>query len=153
MDIPTELATKQSLSLISMLPDTSIPSIDTSIPTLIYNSYNIDHLWRKEENMNSILLLEPSHFKQYPVSDKVINFLVDLSKNINNIKIYVGEIDTICQLYLNEGKQIQNYIISKEHPLFAHYPGIKEERDWMFPKVTGYYPSFYAYWKKCQKYL
>ena len=33
--------------------------------------------------MNRVLLLEPSHFKQYPVSDKVIEFIINLSKNIN----------------------------------------------------------------------
>jgi len=43
--------------------------------------------------------------------------------------------------------------IAKEHPVFSYYPGIKDSCDWMFPQVTGYYPSFFSYWKKCEKYL
>lgn len=153
MEVPAELIAIKTLELTTILPETSLPEIDTSIPTLIYNSYNLDPEWRKEEKVNRILLLEPSHFKKYPVSEKVIQFMLGLSNNINGIQVYVGEMEVITDLYKNAGQDIQKMIISMEHPLFEHYPGIKEERDWMFPKVTGYYPSFFAYWKKCQKYL
>jgi deoxyribodipyrimidine photo-lyase len=153
MEVPAELIAIKTLELTTILPETSLPEIDTSIPSLIYNSYNLDPEWRKEEKVNRILLLEPSHFKKYPVSEKVIQFMLGLSNNINGIQVYVGEMEVITDLYKNAGQDIQKMIISMEHPLFEHYPGIKEERDWMFPKVTGYYPSFFAYWKKCQKYL
>lgn len=153
MEVPAELMAVKTLELTTILPDTSLPAIDTNMPTLIYNSYNLDPEWRKEEKVNRILLLEPSHFKKFPISEKVIQFMLALSNNINRIQVYTGEIESITDLYKNAGQDIQKMIISKEHPLFEHYPGIKEERDWMFPKVTGYYPSFFAYWKKCQKYL
>ena len=67
--------------------------------------------------------------------------------------MYTAELDSIIELYKNEGTAIQEMIISKEHPLFEHYPGKKDTRDWMFPEVTGYYPSFFSYWKKCEKWL
>ena len=153
MEVPAELKANEPLALNSILPETLLPVIDTSIPTLIYNSYNLDPEWQKEEKVNRILLFEPSHFKQYPVSEKVIQFMLALSNNINGIQVYTGEMEVISDLYKEAGQDIQKMIISKEHPLFEHYPGIKEERDWMFPKVAGYYPSFFAYWKKCQKYL
>ena len=41
----------------------------------------------------------------------------------------------------------------KEHPTTKHYQGIREERDWLFPQVNGYFPSFFGYWKKCERYL
>ena len=41
----------------------------------------------------------------------------------------------------------------KEHPTTRHYQGIQEQRDWLFPEVSGYFPSFFGYWKKCEKYL
>ena len=44
-------------------------------------------------------------------------------------------------------------IISKEHPAFIQYQGIKDARDWMFSAVTGYYGSFFGYWKKCDRFL
>jgi len=145
MTIPETLQAKTDLTLHTILPVTKIPILDNSKPTLIYNSYNIDVLWRKDEDVNRVLLLEPSHFNKYPVSEKVIQFIIDLSKNIGGIQLYCGEIDDI-----NFGESI---IISKEHPLFKYYPGIKDNREWMFAEVTGYYPSFFAYWKNCEKYL
>jgi len=41
-------------------------------------------------------------------------------------------------------------IYYKEHPLNLDYQGTEIPRDWMF-SVKGYYPSFFAYWKKCKK--
>ena len=93
------------------------------------------------------MLLEPSHFKQYPVSQKTINFIIKLAKdNIENIQIYVGEFDTLVSEY-----KLEN-LFFKEHPLNKHYQGTEDSRDWMFD-VQGYFPSFFSFWKKCKKQL
>ena len=63
----------------------------------------------------------------------------------------VGEIKDLEKVYVN--LDLNNYIISKEHPFFTHYPGIKDPREWLFPNVNGYYPSFFSYWKRCEKSL
>lgn len=151
MDIPNALRDTTKLDLKTNLPTSNTPNIDTEIPTLIYNSYNLDPYWRKDENVNRVLLLEPSHFNQYPVSDKVIQFIIDLSKNIEGIQIFVGEIEEIKKLYKTDNLWDDQKIISKEHPAFTYYPGIKDQRDWMFPEVTGYYPSFFSFWKKAER--
>jgi deoxyribodipyrimidine photo-lyase len=150
MPVPSALQETVVLNSETSLPPTLLPNIDTSKPTLIYNSYNLDPLWRKDEKVNRVLLLEPSHFSKYPVSEKVIQFIIDLAKNMEGIQIYAGEIQEIQKIYGPLSDDKDNNIISKEHPAFDHYPGIKEERDWMFPNVVGYYPSFFSYWKKCQ---
>jgi deoxyribodipyrimidine photo-lyase len=150
MPIPLVLQEIVSLELNTNLPATALPSLDTSLPTLIYNSYNVDPLWRKDEKVNRVLLLEPSHFKNYPVSDKVIQFIMELSKNIEGIQIYTGEIADIHNLYTQSNNGQPAFIISKEHPAYSYYPGIKDPREWMFPNVTGYFPSFFSYWKKAQ---
>lgn len=151
MDIPNALRDTTKLDLKTNLPTSNTPNIDTEIPTLIYNSYNLDPYWRKDENVNRVLLLEPSHFNQYPVSDKVIQFIIDLSKNIEGIQIFVGEIEEIKKLYKTDNLWDDQKIISKEHPAFTYYPGIMDQRDWMFPEVTGYYPSFFSFWKKAER--
>ena len=151
MDIPNALRDTTKLDLKTNLPTSNTPNIDTEIPTLIYNSYNLDPYWRKDENVNRVLLLEPSHFNQYPVSDKVIQFIIDLSKNIEGIQIFVGEIEEIKKLYKTDNLWDDQKIISKEHPAFTYYLGIKDQRDWMFPEVTGYYPSFFSFWKKAER--
>lgn len=153
MPIPPSLMETKNLLLKTNLPKTDLPIIDIHIPTLIYNSYNIDPSWRNSENVNRILLLEPSHFEKYPVSEKVIEFIIDLSKNIKGIQLYVGEISAIENIYTSAHIDPNKNIISKQHPAFAYYTGIKDDYEWMFPSVSGYYPSFFSYWKKCEKVL
>ncbi len=152
MDVPEPLKVKSHLNLQTTLPSCELPIIDQSIPTLIYNSYNLDLEWRKGEKANRILLLEPSHFKNYPVSEKVLQFIIDLSKNIHGIQIYTGEISEIVNLFAHPN-MANDFIIAKEHPTSKHYPGRKESRAWQFPEITGYYPSFFAYWKQCARQL
>ena len=153
MPVPEILMSTNNLLLQTLLPVTQTPILDTSKPTLIYNSYNLDILWRKHEDVNRVLLLEPSHFKKYPVSKKVLQFIIDLSKNIDGIILCTGEISDISGLYKNDSLPDKECIISKEHPAFTYYPGIKDSRNWMFADVTGYYNSLFSFWKKCEKYL
>ncbi|MEZ5009914.1 MAG: FAD-binding domain-containing protein [Chitinophagales bacterium] len=141
---PTLLKETEMPELKTELPDIKDINVDSSNSTLIYNFYNLDPLWKNDINANRILLLEPSHFEKYPISPKTIDFIVGLSKNIKDIQIYVGEFDELFD------KHSISDIFYKEHPTNHHYKGIQEERDWIFT-VKGYYPSFFAFWKKCNK--
>ena len=151
--IPLPLKETVSLQLGTNLPLTKFPTIDITIPTLLYNSYNIDPLWRNNEEVNRVLLLEPSHFMNYPVSDNVIQFIIELSNNIKGIQVFTGEVEDIQELYAQIERPDKETIISKEHPAFNHYPGKKDPREWMFPEVSDYYPSFFSYWKNCERIL
>jgi len=144
LPIPEVLLSSEIVPFTTPLPKSKSIVIKTALPTLIYNCYNLDPLWKKDFSANRILLLEPSHFKQYPVSQKSIDFMLDLSKNIAHIQVFVGAFSELKTLYTIEN------MYYKEHPLNNHYEGIEEERDWMFT-VKGYYPSFFAFWKKCKK--
>ncbi len=146
MEIPEELIHILPFELKTSLPNSTLHKIDPNLPTLIYNSYNLDPNWRLNEKANRILLLEPSHFKKYPVSDKTVKFILDLSKNIEGIRVFSGEFQELQYSY-GIGKTV-----FKEHPTNEHYVGIKEERNWMF-SVQGYFPSFFAFWKRCKKEL
>lgn len=147
MDLPGELTATTGIQLTTALPVNNIPVIDPSLPILLYNSYNLDPLWKKDIDANRILLLEPSHFKQFPVSDKVIAFIISLAQNIEGIQVFTGEISDIP--FISKVPAI----LSKEHPAFTHYPGQKETRDWIFPEVAGFYNSFFGFWKKCERLL
>jgi deoxyribodipyrimidine photo-lyase len=130
----------------------------------IYNSFNLDPLWHTEVSVNRILLLEPNHFNQFPITEKVLQFVIDLAKtNIPGIQIFIGNFEDLNQI-LETNSSTENLanaasenkrpiIYFKEHPTTKHYQGIREERDWLFPQVSGYYPSFFGYWKKCERYL
>ncbi len=147
MNVPQHLTSKIDLKLKTNLPTKSDLVVDKSKKTVIYNFYNLDPLWHKAEDVNRILLLEPSHFEKYPVCDKSLKFAIDLSKNIPLLNIFVGEFSEIIS-------QVDaKTICYKEHPAFAHYQGIKENRDWIFKDIQGYYPSFFKFWQQCEKVL
>ena len=151
MPVPDVLTATATPDLQTILPITALPIMDTTKPTLIFNSYNIDPAWRQHENVNRILLLEPSHFNKYPVSKKVIDFIINLSSNIAGVQVYSGEVDTLESLYKDNKLNSHEAFISKEHPAFHYYPGVKDSRDWMYPQVTKPYSSFFTFWKKCEQ--
>lgn len=146
-EIPGVLKETMTLDLITTLPKKQPITVDAKIPTCLYNFYNLDPNWKKDILANRIILLEPSHFKKYPISQKSIDFMIGFCKlNIDNIQVYVGEFNELISEYkLGE-------VHYKEHPLSVHYEGHEDPRDWMFD-VKGYYPSFFSYWKKCKKEL
>jgi deoxyribodipyrimidine photo-lyase len=147
MDCPDELKEAFPFNLVTSLPESSLLQLDYSLPLLLYNSYNLDPLWLMERDVNRILILEPSHFEKYPVSSRVMEFILALAKEIQGLQIYCGEVDDIPELYRFPE------IISKNHPTTNHYPGRKEEASWMFPMVNQTKGSYTKFWKACEKHL
>lgn len=147
METPDLLSETQKPIFKTTLPESNLTQIDNHLPTFIYNYYNLDPLWHKEEPGNRILLIEPHFFQQYPVSEKCMQFMLSLSNNIPDIKLYVGSFKSLMETY-----SIKD-IYYKEHPLNIGYSGKMENRDWISNEVTGYFPSFFSYWKKIEKQL
>ena len=140
--VPLELSSEEDLILNCVLPKNELSVIDKDIPTLIYNSYNLDINWKKNLNSNRIFLLEPSHFYKYPVSKNVMNFFIEMSKEISGITVAVMEFEELASKIGNSSN-----IHFKEHPFNNHYIGNSEERDWIFPNLEAK-GSFFNYWKK-----
>lgn len=145
--IPEPLIVTETLELKTQLPQQQSLFLDQSLPTLIYNYYNLDPEWHSAEKGNRILLLEPSFFEKYPVSQKCLSFFLSLSRNIKNLQVYVGSFQEFVKQY--ECK----HIYFKEHPLNKGYEGIEEPRDWIVPEINGYFPSFFSYWKRVEPML
>lgn len=148
LDIPDLLKSSETLCLTTLLPESQEPISIPNAPLFVYNSYQIDPKWYIHEKGNRVLLLEPDHFEKYPVSDRVLQFIISLARvQIPGIRIFCGSFDDLVN---RPGFTSIHY---KEHPLSNHYRGLKEERNWMFPEIKGYYPSFFSYWKKCERFL
>lgn len=147
MEVPDSLKQTEKFNPLMDLPPRSPIHIDADLPLFIYNYYNLDPLWHKDEPGNRILLLDPSFFYAYPVSKKCLDFILGLSKNISGIQVFTGSFQELTELYSGEN------IYYKEHPLNTGYQGVEEPREWIAPGVSGYYPSFFAYWKKIEKIL
>ena len=146
MNIPDGVSEKINLKLSSDFQNNDEIKLDNSLPTLIYNYYNIDPNWRKNEKANRVLIFEPKIFLEYPISQKCLDFSINLSQNINDIQILFGDIDLLKSKY-----GVSKFIF-KEHPLNSHYKGEEDERDWLF-KIEGEYLSFFKYWNKIRKKL
>ena len=134
-------------SLSTTLPDKHLPIVDTDLPTLLYHPYHLDPEWKKDIKANRVLVLEPSHFREHPVSEKVISFMLELANQIEGLQVFTGEVGELTAI--KKSKEI----ITKEHPSFLHFPGKKEERDWLVPELTGQFKSFFDYWKKAKKFI
>ncbi|WP_417367213.1 FAD-binding domain-containing protein [Flavobacterium beibuense] len=138
-----ELSQHSTINFTTLMPETKNIVIDNR-PVLIYNSYNLDPKWHVNEDFNRVLLLEPSHFNTYPVSEKVINFILKLADNITGIQIYIGEYNDLKNKYPNR-------FIAKEHPVFQYKGAEIEPREWLAEEITEYFPSYSKYLKTIKK--
>ena len=146
LSIPGQLEKTQPFNENTNLPDKKQPNLEKDKTTLIYNYYNLDPHWYERADVQRVLLLEPSFFNKYPIDNKCIDFVLKLAGNLDNAVVYVGEFSEL------EKQTNKNNIVYKEHPTNSHYKGKEESRDWM-GSTKGYYPSFFAFWKKYRKEL
>jgi deoxyribodipyrimidine photo-lyase len=144
MEVPNVLKTTEKIELKTVLPEKKEVVIIPEKAIVLYTWHNMDPKWRNGDDFNRILILEPSHFEKYPISEKSLQFLIDLGQNISNLQIFIGEFSELQEKYPK-----QSYIF-KEHPTNLHFQGTEDERDWM-SNVTGYFPSFFSFWKKVKK--
>jgi len=148
IEVPAVLQTTTSLRLETQLPEATSLQLDGSCPLLVYNSYNLDPYWHAERKVNRVLLLETQHFQHFPVSNKVLTFIINLAtQNINGIQLFVGSFNDLQQAYVAKGG-CQSTIWYKEHPTNKHYCGTQEARDWLYPHLSGNFGSFFAFWKQ-----
>jgi deoxyribodipyrimidine photo-lyase len=147
MEVPETLRETIPFAATTALPVTDPPEIGTGRPVMVYNLYNLDPGWRKDDDAERVLLLEPSHFRLLPVCERTLGFVASLAANIPGIRIFTGEFDTLRSLAPGSTFHF------REHPLFRHYRGVCDPREWMFPDITGYHPSFFGFWKKAERRL
>ena len=147
IEMPAQLSDTQNYIPKLELPVCPGIDIDSRVPTFIYNYYNLDPEWHKHETGNRVLLIEPAFFSRYPVSKKCIDFMLALGKNIPGLQVYLGSFESISEEF-----NLEN-MYYKEHPLNIGYTGTKDARDWIATEVSGYYPSFFSYWKQIEKHL
>ena len=59
MDIPEPLIKKINFNFELNLPNEKEIKLDSTLPTLLFNYYNIDPNWRANEKTNKLLIFEP----------------------------------------------------------------------------------------------
>lgn len=119
-----------------------VPYINPELPTFVYSHYTLDPHFHQGEKGNRILVLEPSHFKRFPMSPLSIQFILELASQIPDLQVYYGE-------YADLG--IQG--IFRDHPINAHFQGQREAYSFLAPDLVGDFPSFFSYWNPLKKRL
>ncbi|AWI26754.1 FAD-binding domain-containing protein [Flavobacterium pallidum] len=144
IQIPEKLHEICIPELETIFPETMDPVI-TNNTVLLYTLYNMDPLWHEDFEADRILVLEPGHFKKFPIGENLVRFILSIAVGIKGIQLYRGELNDLVKKY--------PYVdfVAKEHPLFRHWNVRFDSRDWIVPEITGFYSSFSKYYNECEK--
>ena len=147
-DVPQILQATSSPTLDNAFPDTTLaqPLADGET-VLLYHPFNLDPRWRANTPGRRVLLIEPERYRAWPLSPARWQFIKHWAEQIEGLQIYTGTLSD-CMAGANDLT-----IISREYPLYSDWPGQRDPRDWLFPEVSGYFPSFYKFWNKARKTL
>lgn len=148
VDLPSALRQVTDLELKTPLPAPKPVSIAPHKPIFLYHAWALNPHWKADDDAERVLVLEPSHFERYPISEKRVQFILALAKNIPNLKIFVGEYHQV------PGLKDAPDVVFQAHPAVNHWRGYATSVQWMFPQLPQkMYGSCFSYWKKAQRYL
>jgi deoxyribodipyrimidine photo-lyase len=140
-EIPEQLKEIEKFEPTIFLPGKGELKIDKNKPIILYTHYNLDSEWLSDFDANRVLWFDEDLFTQYPVSDKVIKFILNWANKIDGIQIFVcNRTELINKL----GGFNLHY---KEHPLMQDIPGKVHARNWLVPELIGHFSSFFKYWQ------
>ena len=147
MPTPDRLSERQALTLTWTAPETQELILDKTKPTLLYHSFWLNSQWHNDVDANRILVLEPHWFKAHPVSQKVMDSILEIALEIPGMQIYVGDINSLKATLNSNIEHI-------DHPSLNGWPGVAEDMPMLFPEVPlKSFGSFMSYWKQCEKNL
>lgn len=126
----------------------SLEDLDLSTKQVfIYHPWNLNPMHTKNSKIDKIFLLDKSFFKEFPISSLRMNFYLELCLNIADIKVVLVDFDDLI-LKFPEVDFLTTY-----HPMVEHFSCMQYPVEKMFPALSGYYSSFFSFWKKAEKQL
>lgn len=142
---PDILQNTEAFNLTTSYPDTEVTAV-TEAEVHLYTPWTLHPRWRAHEPAQRILIIDPHWFDAYPVSDAVLDFIIRQGKIvIPDLQVFVGQ--------LHELPQINTAAVVRAiaHPTNQDWLVQFDEPAWLFPEVSGYYPSFFKYWQAVQQ--
>jgi|688.fasta_scaffold55880_2 deoxyribodipyrimidine photo-lyase len=129
----------------SILDSKKVLEIDPKQPIFLFHPYNLNPRIPTDKYCLKILIMDPEYFKSYPISNKRLDFIADLTKEIPQIQVFIGSPEELARFTDIQTTFNQNIDNWKDK-----IPNLKlNSPDYLFPQVDGYYPSFFGYYKRC----
>jgi deoxyribodipyrimidine photo-lyase len=142
LSVPDVLKKSAGINLNFIPPPTKPLELKAHIPTFIYTHYTLDPSFHAHEEGNRVLVLEPSHFNKHAISQKTLEFILSLAENIPGLQVYYGEYADLS---------LQG--VFRDHPVNAHFKGIREEYPSLAQNLKGEFTSFFSFWNQLRKQL
>lgn len=152
LDMPSEYTKRGQWDFPCALPKSDC-QFDSLIhaTTLCYSIWNLDPTWHANQQCNRILLLEPSHFHRFLLSEKRWQFILHWARQIDGLQIFVGEFSDFKHALEHAQVRVNQRLLFREHPSHAHWQGECEPRRFVWPKPLGKMKGFFPFWKQAQK--
>ena len=153
LDIPPEHFARQPIppALQASLPftyETLYPATDrlarvAGQEVLLYTPWTLDPCWRSAASpARRILVIDPAWFDRFPVSELALDFIIRQGQTVlPQLEVHVGGVSDI------PGIAEAATVTTLAHPSNLTWDVSREAPARLFPAVTGYYPSFSAYWR------
>ena len=145
--IPEQLQVSVPVQLSLELPAGDTVTSVSGQRVALYHPWHLAPNWRADEVWDRrLLVIEPSHFVRFPVSEQVLQFIIRQAYTLlPELELYVGEVSDIPDL------AAATAVHTCAYPAIVHWPIPQDEPPRLFPAVTGYYPSFFKYWQAVQR--
>ncbi|MDX1932761.1 MAG: FAD-binding domain-containing protein [Capsulimonadales bacterium] len=150
LPIPEALREVRSPERDCVLPLSEPIRVEPGATVRLYHPWSLNPRWRQGPDAVRILVLEPSHFARFPMSERRMDFLLALARNIPGLRVYVGEAGEL------PGLAEAGEVVSLAHPATRHFPGCKDRPAWLFPQWPDFQSvpgSFTAFWKQTERWL
>lgn len=111
----------------------------------LYTPWTLNPQWRPDVSDRRILVIDPTWFDRYPVSELVLDFIIRQGKIvIPHLEVHIGRVEDIHGI-----DDAVAYTLL--HQTNRTWPVIFDHSELLFPAVTGYHKSFFAYWKEVER--
>jgi deoxyribodipyrimidine photo-lyase len=112
----------------------------------LYTPWTLDPTWRKGESDRRILVIDPMWFDRYPVSEQVLDFITRQgSIVIPDLEVHIGSVGEIHGI--DDALSVTALRHQTNQDWLVEFDTVEK----IFPNVSGYYKSFFAYWKTVEK--
>ena len=140
-ETPDVLKATQSFDAQTVYPETTVTKSVAGESVILYTPWTLDPNYRTADR--HILVIDPVWFDRLPVSPLVMDFIIAQGKLVlPELEIMAGDITAI-------GGITEANVHARAHQTnidWGQYATL-EQTPKLFPGVSGYYPSFFKYWK------